>query len=112
MPIGGEKLAKVVREVSDAGAKVFKEGRKAVNDAIELAEKNIQTVAKKVSKATASKKARKPAQKKLVLRKSTAVKKKIAPRKKSITTPSKAPQSPVSGNGAAVVPNLTTNLGS
>jgi hypothetical protein len=105
IPMGGEKLAKVVREVSDAGAKVFKEGRKAVNDAIELAEKNIQTVAKKVSKATASKKARKPAQKKLVPRKSTAVKKKTAPRKKPTTTPSQASQSSVLGNGSAAVPN-------
>jgi hypothetical protein len=94
-----------VREVSDAGAKVFKEGRKAVNDAIELAEKNIHTVAKKVSKATASKKARKPAQKKLVLRKSTAVKKKIAPRKKPPTTLSQAPQSSVLGNVSPAVPN-------
>jgi hypothetical protein len=103
--MGGEKLAKVVREVSDAGAKVFKEGRKAVNDAIELAEKNIQTVAKKVSKATASKKARKPAQKKLVPRKSTAVKKKAAPRKKPITTLSQTPQSSVLGNVSPAVPN-------
>jgi hypothetical protein len=105
MPIGGEKLAKVVREVSDAGAKVFKEGRKAVNDAIELAEKNIQTVAKKVSKAAASKKARKPVQKKLVLRKSTAVKKKIAPRKKPTTILSQAPHSAVLGNVSPAVPN-------
>ena len=37
IPMGGEKLAKVVREVSDAGAKVFKEGRKAVEDAIRRA---------------------------------------------------------------------------
>jgi len=76
-----------------------------VNDAIELAEKNIQTVAKKVSKATASKKARKPAQKKLVPRKSTAVKKKIAPRKKPPTTLSQAPQSSVLGNVSPAVPN-------
>jgi hypothetical protein len=62
--MGGEKLAKVVREVSDAGAKVFKEGRKAVNDAIELAEKNIETAAKKVSKSMAAK--RRASAKKLV----------------------------------------------
>jgi hypothetical protein len=103
IPMGGEKLAKVVREVSDAG--VFKEGRKAVNDAIELAEQNTKTVAKKVSKAAASKKARKPAQKKLVPRKSTAVKKKIAPRKKSTTTLSQAPQSSVLGSVSPAVPN-------
>ena len=105
IPMGGEKLAKVVREVSDAGAKVFKEGRKAANDAIELAEQNVKTVAKKTSKVVASKKARKPAQKKLVPRKSTAVKKKTVPRKEPITTPSQAPQSSVLGNGSPAVPN-------
>ena len=105
IPMGGEKLAKVVREVSDAGAKVFKEGRKAVNDAIESAEKNIQTVAKKVSKAAASKKAREPAQKKLVPRKSTAVKKKAALRKKPIISLSLAPQSSALGNVSPAVPN-------
>ena len=54
IPMGGEKLAKVVREVSDAGAKVFKEGRKAVADAVELAEKNIESAAKKASKTIQS----------------------------------------------------------
>jgi len=96
MPMGGEKLAKVVREVSDAGAKVFKEGRKAVNDAIELAEKNIETAAKKVSKSMAAK--RRASTKKLVPRKSTAIKK--APVKK---TPAKSstPTNTASGNAGA-----------
>jgi hypothetical protein len=78
IPMGGEKLAKVVREVSDAGAKVFKEGRKAVEDAIDSAEENLHTVAKKASKAIAPKAPtkRKTAVKKLVPRKtSRAVKK-------------------------------------
>ncbi len=78
IPMGGEKLAKVVREVSDAGAKVFKEGRKAVEGAINSAEKNLHTVAKKASKVIAPKAPtkRKTAVKKLVPRKtSRAVKK-------------------------------------
>ena len=33
MPIGAEKLSKVVRDISSAGAKAFKEGRKLVNNA-------------------------------------------------------------------------------
>lgn len=71
IPMGGEKLAKVVREVSDAGAKVFKEGRKVVEDAIDSAEHNLQTAAKKASKAIRSKAAprKRPATKKLVPRK-------------------------------------------
>ncbi len=73
IPMGGEKLAKVVREVSDAGAKVFKEGRKAVESAIDSAEKNLHTVAKKASKAIAPKvpTKRKAAVKKLVPRKTS-----------------------------------------
>lgn len=79
IPIGGEKLAKVVREVSDAGAKVFKEGRKAVEDAIDSAEKNLHTVAKKTSKAIRSKAPAKrvTAVKKLVPRKSSQAAKKV-----------------------------------
>ena len=60
MPVGGEKLAKVVRDVSNAGAKAFKEGRKLVNDALDVADKKVAQVkfkttemplaAKKVSK--------------------------------------------------------------
>ena len=41
MPVGGEQLAKVVRDVSNAGAKVFKEGRRMVNDAVDVAEKEL-----------------------------------------------------------------------
>ena len=73
IPMGGEKLAKLVREVSDAGAKVFKEGRKAVEGAIDSAEKNLHTVAKKASKAIAPKAStkRRAAVKKLVPRKTS-----------------------------------------
>ncbi len=88
IPMGGEKLAKVVREVSDAGAKVFKEGRKAVADAVELAEKNIESAAKKATKTIKSKVSsrRKAPTKKLVPRKSPAVKKK-GPAKKAAVSP-------------------------
>ena len=88
IPMGGEKLAKVVREVSDAGAKVFKEGRKAVEDAIDSAEENLHTVAKKASKAIRPKAPTK--------RKTPA--KKLVPRKTS--QPVKKVQSTPSGNGS------------
>jgi ElaB/YqjD/DUF883 family membrane-anchored ribosome-binding protein len=79
IPMGGEKLAKVVREVSDAGAKVFKEGRKAVEDAIDSAEKNLHTIAKKTSKTIRSKAPikRTTTSKKLVPRKSFKPTKKV-----------------------------------
>ena len=44
MPVGGDKLAKVVRDISDAGAKAFKEGRKLVNHAIDNADQAIHSV--------------------------------------------------------------------
>ncbi len=88
IPMGGEKLAKVVREVSDAGAKVFKEGRKVVEDAIDSAEENLHTVAKKASKAIRPKAPTK--------RKTPA--KKLVPRKTS--QPAKRAQSTPSGNGS------------
>ncbi|BEI33854.1 hypothetical protein [Polynucleobacter sp. HIN5] len=88
IPMGGEKLAKVVREVSDAGAKVFKEGRKAVEDAIDSAEENLHAVAKKASKAIQPKAPTK--------RKTPA--KKLVPRKTS--QPATRAQSTPSGNGS------------
>jgi uncharacterized protein with gpF-like domain len=101
MPMGGEKLAKVVREVSDAGAKVFKEGRKAVNDAIELAEKNIETAAKKVSKSMAAK--HRASATKLVPRKSVAPRKSLAKKSPSKKTAPKAP--------SAATPSATSGIG-
>ena len=88
IPMGGEKLAKVVREVSDAGAKVFKEGRKAVEDAIDSAEKNLHTIAKKTSKTIRSK---------APIKRTTTVKK-LVPRKSSKPT-KKVDAGPV-GNGS------------
>lgn len=88
IPMGGEKLAKVVREVSDAGAKVFKEGRKAVEDAIDSAEENLHTVAKKASRAIRPKA---PTKRKTVV-------KKLVPRKTS--RPLKKAQSSPPGNGS------------
>jgi hypothetical protein len=92
IPMGGEKLAKVVREVSDAGAKVFKEGRKAVEDAIDSAEKNLHTIAKKTSKTIRSK----------APIKRTATVKKLVPRKSSKPT-KKIDAGPV-GNGSEKQP--------
>lgn len=60
MPVGGAEISKVVRDVTDAGAKVFKEGRKMVNDAVEAAEKNIEDLSKKASSGTKSAAARTP----------------------------------------------------
>lgn len=88
IPMGGEKLAKVVREVSDAGAKVFKEGRKAVEDAIDSAEKNLHTIAKKTSKTIRSK---------APIKRTTTVKK-LVPRKSAKPT-KKVDAGPV-GNGS------------
>ncbi len=86
IPIGGEKLAKVVREVSDAGAKVFKEGRKVVEEAIDSAEENLHTVAKKASKTIRSK----------APIKRRAIAKQLVPRKTS--RPVKKVESSLSGN--------------
>ncbi len=56
MPVGGEKLAKVVRDVSNAGAKVFKEGRKLVNDALDVAEKKVAQAKLKPSEKSLARK--------------------------------------------------------
>jgi polyhydroxyalkanoate synthesis regulator phasin len=44
-----EKLSKVVNEMSQAGQKMFKEGRRIVNEVAETAEKNIDEMVKKSS---------------------------------------------------------------
>jgi|APCry1669190770_1035315.scaffolds.fasta_scaffold11442_2 hypothetical protein len=54
IPVGGLELSKLVKDMSDAGSKVYKEGRKIVDHALEQAEEKAEEVMKK---ATASKKA-------------------------------------------------------
>ena len=54
IPVGGAELSKLIKDVSDAGAKVYKEGRKMVDDALENAEAQVDEFAKKTA-ATAKK---------------------------------------------------------
>jgi hypothetical protein len=49
MPSHADKLSKVVHEMSTTGQKMFKEGRKIVNQVAETAEKNIDDLVKKSS---------------------------------------------------------------
>ncbi|MDP3620646.1 MAG: phasin family protein [Polynucleobacter sp.] len=83
MPAGGEHLAKVARDLSSAGAKAFKEGRRVINEAAEVAEKNI---GKMSSRSTTASPKKKTAPKKAAAKKSAAKKTpaKKAASKKSI----------------------------
>lgn len=47
MPVHADKLSKVVNEMSAAGQKMFKEGRRIVNEVADAAEKNIDGVVKR-----------------------------------------------------------------
>jgi polyhydroxyalkanoate synthesis regulator phasin len=47
--VGGAELSKLIKDVSDAGAKVYKEGRKMVDDALENAEAQVDEFAKKTA---------------------------------------------------------------
>ena len=70
MPAGGEHLAKVARDLSRAGEKAFKEGRRVINEAAEAAEKNISSLSSR-SSAVSSKSS---APKKTVAKKASAKK--------------------------------------
>jgi hypothetical protein len=80
MPAGGEHLAKVARDLSRAGEKAFKEGRRVINEAAEAAEKNISSLSSRThagsSKSTAPKKtaAKKAPAKRAVVKKTAAKK--------------------------------------
>jgi ElaB/YqjD/DUF883 family membrane-anchored ribosome-binding protein len=52
MPMGGAELSKLIKDVSDAGAKVYKEGRKMVDSALENAEAQVEELSKKATAAT------------------------------------------------------------
>jgi polyhydroxyalkanoate synthesis regulator phasin len=47
LPSHADKLSKVVNEMSTTGQKMFKEGRRIVNQVAETAEKNIDELVKK-----------------------------------------------------------------
>lgn len=76
MPSGGEHLAKVARDLSNAGAKAFKEGRRVINEAAEVAEKNIVKMSSRASESAPKKKVatKKTASKKPVAKKAAAKK--------------------------------------
>jgi hypothetical protein len=73
LPVGGAELSKLIKDVSDAGAKVYKEGRKMVDDALENAEAQVDEFAKKTA-ATAKKSAAKSTPAKTSATKTTAAK--------------------------------------
>jgi phosphosulfolactate synthase (CoM biosynthesis protein A) len=73
LPVGGAELSKLIKDVSDAGAKVYKEGRKMVDDALENAEAQVDEFAKKTA-ATAKKSAAKSTSAKTSATKTTAAK--------------------------------------
>jgi hypothetical protein len=75
MPAGGEHLAKVARDLSRAGEKAFKEGRRVINEAAEAAEKNISSLSSRSGAGSAkSSVAKKPAAKKAPAKKPAAKK--------------------------------------
>ena len=51
LPSHADKLSKVVHEMSTTGQKMFKEGRRIVNQVADAAEKNLDELAKKSSGA-------------------------------------------------------------
>ncbi len=73
LPVGGAELSKLIKDVSDAGAKVYKEGRKMVDDALENAEAQVDEFAKKTA-ATTKKSATKTTAAKASTAKTTAAK--------------------------------------
>jgi hypothetical protein len=55
VPMGGAELSKLVKQMSEAGTKVYKEGRKVIDHALENAEEQAEKLVKKAT--TAAKKA-------------------------------------------------------
>jgi hypothetical protein len=49
MPVGGAELSKLVKDMNDAGAKAYKEGRKMVDQAVETAENHVDEMLKKAT---------------------------------------------------------------
>lgn len=55
LPAQGEKLSKVVNEMTTTGQNMFKEGRRIVNEVADAAEKNLEQLVKKSSKKSTTK---------------------------------------------------------
>lgn len=54
LPAQGEKLSKVVNEMTTTGQQMFKEGRRIVNEVADAAEKNLEQLVKKSSSSKKS----------------------------------------------------------
>jgi hypothetical protein len=74
MPAGGEHLATIARDLSRAGEKAFKEGRRVINEAAEAAEKNISSLSSRSSASPQKAPAKKAPAKRAVAKKSVAKK--------------------------------------
>jgi Fe2+ transport system protein B len=51
IPVGGAELSKLVKDISEAGSKVYKEGRKIVDQALEQADEQADELLKKATTA-------------------------------------------------------------
>ena len=74
IPQGAEQLGQVAHEVSDAGIKAFKAGRKLINEAADAAEKSLKKLAKKEAIKATKATMKKPSVKKVVVKKAPAKK--------------------------------------
>ena len=95
IPQGAEQLGQVAHEVSDAGIKAFKAGRKLINEAADAAEKSLKKVAKKEAIKATKATMEKPSVKRTPLKK--VVVKKAPAKKVSASTqpPANAKSNPV-----------------
>jgi len=72
VPQGAEQLGQVAHDVADAGIRAFKEGRKLVNEAADVAEKSLKKVAKKEAAKVKKATVKKPAVKNVTVKKVVA----------------------------------------
>jgi glutamyl-tRNA reductase len=94
LPAGSDKFTDIVRDVSEAGQKVLKEGRRMAKQAAEAAEQGLADLEKMSSgagKKSASPASKKPAAKKVVRKAAKKVVKKVAKPtvKKVVSQPTK-----------------------
>ena len=88
IPQGAEQLGQVAHEVSDAGIKAFKAGRKLTNEAADAAEKSLKKLAKKEAIKATKATMKKPSVKKVVVKKAPAMP--LKPIEGSVENPHKA----------------------
>ena len=93
IPQGAEQLGQVAHEVSDAGIKAFKAGRKLTNEAADAAEKSLKKLAKKKAIKATKATMKKPSVKKVVVKKAPAMP--LKPIEGSVENPHKANESKV-----------------